>query len=76
MHEERLVATLRRKKSGIRVEVKRMDVEIKASNLERVRAIAQARKLSIVECIDEMIEADWARRERMARSVPRENHIS
>lgn len=59
----------KRRKIG-RLSVKRLNVEIMASNYERLESIADARQISLVTCVDEMVELIWDRWVR--HHVPRE----
>lgn len=62
----------RRRRKLVGVEVKPLIAKIKAKNYEHLEAVADARGVSIVTCVDDLIEADWKRRERAASNVPRE----
>jgi len=45
------------------VETTRMNVQIRDENYARIQAIADARGVSMGLCVDEMVEADWRKRE-------------
>lgn len=45
------------------VEVKALHTQIKKENYVRLEAVADARGVSIARCVDEMVEADWKKRE-------------
>lgn len=47
------------------VETTRMNVQIRDENYARIQAIADARGVSMGMCVDEMVDADWRRREAM-----------
>lgn len=51
------------------VELQRLIVDVRVENRKRVEAIAEARGKSLAECVDDMIEADWKRRERKAQQA-------
>lgn len=50
------------------VDTTRMNVQIRDENYARIQAIADARGVSMGLCVDEMVEADWRKRE---ANVPR-----
>lgn len=54
-----------RRRSGL--QVRRLIADIHLENHDRVRAIAEASCKSMAQCVDEMIEADWRRREKRAQ---------
>ena len=71
-HGGRRVRNRERKALGL----VRLAVEIPALNRDRVKQIAEARSLSMAECVNEMIEADWRRRERLAAKQAEEQRAN
>lgn len=51
-------------------QLRRLVLDLTAENAEKLEAIADARRVSIVSCVDEMIEADWQKRHRVPRETP------